>query len=269
MPLEGCVSAPCLTQLQKRCATNIAKASEFGASVMSSFESMSAMLSPESWGLHGGDAPDSCIHRNYGNFNSCIGNNTMAQRNYPCDSHILAYFGQSISLDLVGRYEFQAQLYLCMMAQTLWMKGEIERRRSKNSLGLLVGTSHCHNDVFSGDSSPDTLTEWELLLSLFESQIWQLNENWPTGGWGSIEYGTSGPGQVVGGRWKPLMHLFESSLYRDVFAACGQDNRCYVRNDGINAVNATVHMEAWKLRGTQKVTMTHNAQLNAFSIGTS
>jgi hypothetical protein len=73
----------------------------------------------------------------------------MAQRNYPCDSHISAYFGEAISLDLVGRYEFQAQLYLCLMAQTLWMKGEIERRRSQNSLGLLVGIGRCHNHAFA------------------------------------------------------------------------------------------------------------------------
>ncbi len=34
--------------------------SETGASVWSSFESMSATLSPEFWGLHGGTAPDVC-----------------------------------------------------------------------------------------------------------------------------------------------------------------------------------------------------------------
>ena len=36
----------------------------------------------------------------------------------------------------------------------------------------------------------------------------RYNEIWPTGGWGSIEYGTVGytKGQVLGGRWKPLQH---------------------------------------------------------------
>ena len=78
-----------------------------------------------------------------------------------------------------------------------------------------------------------------------------MNENWPTGGWGAIEYGTKGPGQVVGGRWKPLMHLLESSLYRDIFATCGQDDNCFVRNDGIHPVNITVHLEAWDLLESQ------------------
>jgi hypothetical protein len=34
--------------------------SEFGASVMSSFESMSPTLAPEHWSLHGGAAADNC-----------------------------------------------------------------------------------------------------------------------------------------------------------------------------------------------------------------
>ena len=52
--------------------------------------------------------------------------------------------------------------------------------------------------------------------------MWQLNEIWPTGGWGSIEYGTPVPGQVIGGRWKPLHHMMAQSAYTDVTAACGQ-----------------------------------------------
>ena len=77
-----------------------------------------------------------------------------------------------------------------------------------------------------------------------------MNENWPTGGWGVIEYGTkdTSNSQVVGGRWKPLMHLLASSLFCDVFLACGKDNRCYIRNDGSGIVNAVISMEAWALR---------------------
>ncbi len=57
--------------------------------------------------------------------------------------------------------------------------------------------------------------------------------SWPTGGWGSLEYGTVGftEGQVVGGRWKILHHFLEAFLYRDQFASCGNDGRCFVRND--------------------------------------
>jgi hypothetical protein len=98
---------------------------------------MTGTLSPQFWSLHGNAPPDSCEHV-VGNNNVCVGNNTMAQRNYPCDSHILAYFGNATSLDAVGEIAFQEQLYHCLMSQTLWMKGEIEKRRSNNYFGLLV-----------------------------------------------------------------------------------------------------------------------------------
>ena len=52
---------------------------------------------------------------------------------------------------------------------------------------------------------------------------WQLNEIWPTGGWGSLEYGTPVDGQVIGGRWKPLHHMMEQSAYADVTASCGTE----------------------------------------------
>ena len=52
--------------------------------------------------------------------------------------------------------------------------------------------------------------------------VWQLNEVWPTGGWGSLEYG---------GRWKPHHYWYAKSLFRDVGAACDRTGRCYVRND--------------------------------------
>jgi beta-mannosidase len=115
-------------------------------------------------------------------------------------------------------------MYHCLIGQALWMKGEIESRRSDNSYGLL---------------------------------IWQMNENWPTGGWGCIEYGPPDKNhtQVVGGRWKPLMHLLESHLFRHVMAACGTDNRCYVRNDGRETLTAQISFETWKI-GNAKPTQT-------------
>jgi hypothetical protein len=190
-------------------------ASEFGASVYSSAESMSGTISPSHWSVHGNSSPDQC-KLDIGCTNSCLGTNIMAERNYPCDSHIQAYFGNSTSLDAVGETAFQEQMFHCIMAQTLWMKGEVESRRSKNSYGLL---------------------------------IWQLNENWPTGGWGCIEYGPSNQNesQVMGGRWKPLMHLLEASLFRDIMAACGKNNDCYIRNDGGKILSGTISFEAWRL----------------------
>lgn len=48
-----------------------------------------------------------------------------------------------------------------------------------------------------------------------------------------LEYGTVGftPGQVVGGRWKPLHHLMAQHLYRDVISVCGSAGFCYLRSD--------------------------------------
>jgi hypothetical protein len=72
-----------------------------------------------------------------------------------------------------------------------------------------------------------------------------------SGGWGSVEYGTPGPGQVIGGpyaqrarwrnaltvrdwagRWKPLHYWLKNSLYTDVMATCGANAQCYVRVRG-------------------------------------
>jgi hypothetical protein len=105
--------------------------------------------------------------------------------------------------------------------------------------------------------------------SNLQSKIWQLNEHWPTGGWGVIEYGTEGRNhsQVVGGRWKPLMHLLESSLFRDVIVACGKEDQCYVRNDGLETLYAVVSMESWALRETQASELyTHTISLKTESI---
>jgi beta-mannosidase len=50
---------------------------------------------------------------------------------------------------------------------------------------------------------------------------------------GSLEYGTVGytPGQVIGGRWKPLHHFMAQHLYRDVVTICGVDGSCFTKND--------------------------------------
>merc|ERR1712224_48888 len=86
-----------------------------------------------------------------------------------------------------------------MGGQALQMKSIIEERRSKNELGHLV---------------------------------WQLNEIWPTGGWGSLEYGNQMmQGQVLGGRWKPLHYFYRQSTFSDVLATCDGDGMGYIRND--------------------------------------
>eukprot|EP00045_Choanoeca_perplexa_P019543 m.294450 g.294450 ORF g.294450 m.294450 type:complete len:501 (-) comp45076_c0_seq1:144-1646(-) len=182
-------------------------ASEFGCVVMSSFESLSVNLDPLHWSVHGGEPPDNCSGTS--NWKKCHGTNVMAQRNYPVDNVILAYFGNQ-TLSQVGRTSFRRQLYQSMVGQALEMKSDIETRRAHNSFGLLV---------------------------------WDLNEIWPTGGWGSLEYGTPSLGQVIGGRWKPLHYMYKRSLLQDAMSTCNGDGLCYVRNDSpfpfTGAINVT------------------------------
>ena len=71
-------------------------------------------------------------------------------------------------------------------------------------------------------------------------------------------------GQVIGGRWKPLMHIFQNSLLQDVFAACGRDNYCYVRNDGMQSVDALIHFDYWVLLEQQRL---HHSTHAAFLEG--
>ena len=75
----------------------------------------------------------------------------------------------------VGEAVFKKQLWQCMISQALELKGDIETRRAANTFGIL---------------------------------IWQYNEIWPTGGWGTVEYGTpSVTGQVIGGRTRRPLPL--------------------------------------------------------------
>eukprot|EP01050_Picozoa_sp_SAG11_P009942 SAG11_NODE_972_length_6340_cov_3.043423_3_plen_453_part_00 len=206
-------------------------ASEFGSSVYSSFESMAPTLAKEHWGVHGGAPPDTC----HGGFAShCEGSNTMSQRNYACDNIIVSYFGKAgQEFDAVGEQVFKKQLWQCMVGQALLIKSDIEARRATNQFGIIV---------------------------------WQLNEIWPTGGWGSIEYGTVGytKGQVLGGRWKPLHHWYKASIYADIAATCGVAGKpdevaaagnstlaataggtiCYVKNDSPNPFKGNVKVDA-------------------------
>ena len=117
--------------------------SEFGSVGWSSFESVSPTIAPQHWALHGGAKPDNCS----GGFAShCVGDNVMAQRNYPCDSLIITYFGgRQADLDVVGEQAFKKQLFQCLYGQALVLKGYIEQHRATNTFGL---------------------------------QIWQLNEIW-------------------------------------------------------------------------------------------
>ncbi len=51
-------------------------------------------------------------------------------------------------------------------------------------------------------------------------------------------------GQVIGGRWKPLQHMYKQSIYADVMATCGVGGACYVSNDGIDPFDGTLTLTA-------------------------
>eukprot|EP01059_Diplonema_ambulator_P005508 TRINITY_DN1525_c1_g1_i1.p1 TRINITY_DN1525_c1_g1~~TRINITY_DN1525_c1_g1_i1.p1 ORF type:complete len:931 (+),score=264.77 TRINITY_DN1525_c1_g1_i1:382-2793(+) len=195
-------------------------ASEFGTVVMSSFESMSPTLDPQNWALHGG-APEGTCYGGTGQHNRCDGNNPMQQRNYGCDDLILKHFGWTqgspSALNTTGEASFKKQLYFCLLGQALDMKANIEQRRATNQFGIIV---------------------------------WQLNEIWPTGGWGSLEYGTVRDGQVLGGRWKPLHYFYNQVLYKDVIVVCGQGDLCYVKNSGVTSLTGTVKIDVITLQAS-------------------
>lgn len=123
--------------------------SEFGSVGWSSFESISPTIAPNHWALHGGAASDNCTDIGYANPSMCVGENVMAQRNYPCDSIIFQYFGGTrADLEVVGEMALKRQLFHCTYGQALTLRGYIEQYRSTNTQGL---------------------------------QTWALNEIWPTG----------------------------------------------------------------------------------------
>lgn len=41
--------------------------------------------------------------------------------------------------------------------------------------------------------------------------------------------------------------MFASFVLRDVFCACGERNECFIRNDGIDSIQATIQFEYWIL----------------------
>jgi len=130
-------------------------------------------------------------------------NAAMSQRNYAVDNFVTAFANTPwpAGFDGVsGKAPFQKFLYFAMLGQALWVKSDIEARRAANSWGCVT---------------------------------WQFNEIWPTGGWGSIEYGTVGytAGQVEGGRWKPLQYFMRRVIYRDHLIAASADARVLVRSD--------------------------------------
>lgn len=194
--------------------------SEFGVSAMSSFESHAPTLSQEHWGVHGGGAPAVCTapDRTTPFWLDCSGGGrgaVMSERNYPCDALLASYFAlRGAQLDGSGEAAFRSQLFLCSLAQALALHAEVASQRARNTMGSL---------------------------------LWQLNEIWPTGGWGTLEYSASPArpstaGQLLGGRWKPAHHWLRQHLFADVLATCGEGGVCFARTDALLPLNATVEV---------------------------
>jgi hypothetical protein len=207
--------------------------SEFGAVVMSSFESMSETLSSEHWSLHGGSEPDECVRVSF--FLKCTGGNVMSQRNYAVDTIINAYFGNAGNLDQVGEDAFARQLYFSMIGQALIVSSEVQTQRSRNVFGTM---------------------------------LWQLNEIFPTGGWGSTEYLTD-PSNTKGqtGRWKPLHHFFEKYLYQSVFSACSVDGRCFIKNDDAINMYSNISVSRKFIRISDGIFLAHYVDYFTLPVG--
>ena len=99
--------------------------------------------------------------------------------------------------------------------------------------------------------------------------LWQLNEIWPTGGWGSLEYSAPNgldahQGQVIGGRWKPLHYLFRAGLFADVIATCsGESGLCYIRLDGPQHLQCTLVISAFSIEtGERSLFLKKSIELN-------
>ena len=126
------------------------------------------------------------------------------ERNWPADAIIASFFGNASRnlLNQTGAVALQRSVYQSMLGQALWIKSQVETFRATNIWGVLT---------------------------------WQLNDVYPSGSWGSLEYGSQAQeGQVVGGRWKMLHYMLRQSVYADLLPACGADGRCYLRSDALS-----------------------------------
>jgi hypothetical protein len=151
-------------------------------------------------------------------------------RNWPVDNVIVSYFGPQ-DLSSTGEAALKKQLYQSMIGQGLFMKTEIEGWRSSNVFGTI---------------------------------IWMFNELWPTGGWGSVEYGGPTDGQVSGGRWKPLHYFFAASVYADQMASCDKQGACFCKNDAPFAFKGKVQLTLLNMLTAKSIDLPeHDVDLSA------
>lgn len=190
--------------------------SEFGSSVFSSLESMTSSLSEDNWGIHSHSNNKSRCSVIYENANDCVGSNVMAQRNYSCDSHIVAYFG-FMNLNEVNHYAFGLQLYQCMISHMLWVKS--------------------------------LLTEMTISLNLSGVLVWMLNDQWPTGSWGLLDnLGNRKP------LFYELKKSLFREIYATCGLNKDTDNPlCFVRNWGRESFTGLVRLTTWNLTKSSSI----------------
>jgi hypothetical protein len=268
-----------LSKVESGLGLRNAFSSEGGTVVMSSFESMSPTLAKEHWSLHGGALPADCSTGGSFGPKLChrkgevptprnVDYNVMSERNYACDDLILTFFGNAsvAALDEVGEMPFKRQLYQCQLAQALLMTQTHSVMRLKNRAPAYPQSSYAGNIAYTQNT--------------FGIIVWMLNEIWPTGGWGSLEYSQAAVGSVLGGRWKPLHYFFRRTIFTDQFAACGlatdgvptagiTELLCGVVNDSPWAFDGAFKLEAVDLTTGASTTMHTQALTMAAGAGVS
>ena len=74
---------------------------------------------------------------------------------------------------------------------------------------------------------------------------------------------TDTKGQVLGGRWKPLHHWYEASLFADVMATCDGKGECFVRNDGIRPFDGRLTLNVTDFTGRVNTVLERKLSLPA------
>eukprot|EP00924_Labyrinthula_sp_SR-Ha-C_P003373 snap_masked-scaffold_15-processed-gene-7.29-mRNA-1 protein AED:0.29 eAED:0.31 QI:0/0/0/1/1/1/2/0/933 len=232
-------------------ASMIKLVSEYGAVGGSSYSSFVPFLSEKFRSTSGNADQDTCfkkpVDEQRSNDNLCFGENVMAQRNYPCHNLVLKYFGNTAyELMLIVRNNsstdeiFKLQLYYCQIAQMLLVKSTTETYLSMVSIsGVLT---------------------------------WQLNDIWPTFGWGSLNslknnYST----------WKPLQYQLKdlfSPLYTSILLSAGDELLLFLHNTNEGIQFPSIRFTAYfldTLLGTRinvtKHTFSLKQRINLVKIG--
>lgn len=62
-----------------------------------------------------------------------------------------------------------------------------------------------------------------------------------------MEYASKVPGGILGGRWKPTHHWYESHLFSDVLVICGAAGNVLIKNDRFTPFSGTLNITKLEL----------------------